>query len=641
MRRVAAFALLCTSWILIFSVGWKWAEISDSLGVFKQHGTLYYKQLYDTAMNYTQVLMLRAEEMEAPPAPRAPWAPRSPRAPRAPRAPKAPRAPPAPGAPGAPDAPGAPPASAAVETPRSSRRVPLPPGVFPLGQGGGDNSTWTQSLAQVAAPGDVLVYTWTNHAMSDFLYNFLVNLKRLGITQFVIGALDSQTAAFCRQKAVVLDMAIPVLFLDAGLPSDEFGWNGPAFKMMAKYKFESVVQMLQAGYGVFVSDTDVNFIQNPLLDLSRYPEPDILVSTDALNRAPQQQLVHSAMNIGIMEFRARPVVAEFVRSFYNTMVNDAGFGKTLWDQDLFNQMARKKMNEGALKIEVLDPVQYCNGQVMFSQQLPRRLNLTGVAVHCTFQFSAAAGKRHRLREFQFWLADELDYYDVPVLTYSHHPSYELIMNSTRSIEDHFNLVNFQLAGFREAWGIAQALGRKLVMNPFMSGFDRTWFPAFTSSQNMFPGSNSITVGNPLVVPADHILNLEKMNADGSLQSLREYSFMTNPKLPQRMHTDVAHISFDTPTGIQTGLKSAELKERLKKYERTSVLHFTSMPANAFGGFSESGEQDKFVDLIKHAGSIFCCEVGKTHAHYDLQWDKQPHTDKHGRVFEQWKVMYGP
>jgi len=383
------------SHIVLFSLGFNYGELAEHVGALKQQSAVYYTALADAAMqslNYTQTLLMQASIASA--AANATQLPRRaalplgmppyPPAPRAPRAPPAPRAPKAPKAPGAPRAPGAPPAVAAA-VPVTKRRAVLPAGLFPLGQGGSDNATWTANLAEFASPGDVLVYTWTNHAMSDFLYNFLVNLKRLGITQFVIGALDSQTAAFCRQKAITLDMAIPVLFLDAGLPTDEFGWNGPAFKMMARYKFESVVQMLQAGYGVFVSDTDVNFIQNPLLDLLRYPEPDILVSSDALNRMPASDLVHSVMNIGIMEFRPRPIVSEFVRNFYETMVNDPGFGKTLWDQDLFNKMAKQKLAEGQLKVQVLDPVQYCNGQVMYSQNLPRRLNLTGIALHQTFQ----------------------------------------------------------------------------------------------------------------------------------------------------------------------------------------------------------------------------------------------------------------
>jgi hypothetical protein len=209
------------------------------------------------------------------------------------------------------------------------------------------------------------------------------------------------------------------------------------------------------------------------------------------------------------------------------------------------------------------------------------------------------------------------------------------------VENHFDLINFQLAGFREAWGISQALGRKLVLNPIISGFDRTWFPAFSSTNNMFPGSNPMTIGHPLVVPADHILNLEKMGNDGTLRDLREYSFMTNPKLPQRMHTDVAHVTFGgTDDVIAVGLKSNELKEKLKKFESTKVIHFTNMPSNAFGGFSDQGEQNRYMDFMKHAGSIFCCELGKTHIHYDLLWDT-PHTDKHGRRYETWKVLYGP
>jgi hypothetical protein len=356
-----------------------------------------------------------------------------------------------------------------------------------------------------------------------------------------------------------------------------------------------------------------------------------------------------------MLFRPRPQTAAFVKDFYETMVNDPGFGTTLWDQDLFNKMAKRGAdhssnrdkdwlltNDGAVKVQILDVVDYSNGQVMYCQQLPMRLNKTGIAVHNTFQFGGSPGKRSRFREFRFWLADPPEYYNVPVLTYTFMPAKRLIEAGPNSAKDHFALVNPQLTALRQAWGLARALGRRLVLPRFIAGLDRAWFPSFYGKgTGQFPGSDPLFT-LPFNPPSDHILDYEMMERLGLLDEVREFSFLQNPKVPAEHHHDIVHVDWTAsaaPGAALLGSKSDAILASLGELNSARVLHFTSMPPGAYGGHSDAQQEAQFVDHMRGMGGIWCCEQ-PGHVWYDLLWDVGPHKDRHGRDRDEWKITYG-
>jgi hypothetical protein len=214
-------------------------------------------------------------------------------------------------------------------------------------------------------------------------------------------------------------MVIPVLSLNAGLQTGDYGWNSPAFKRMAKYKFQAVQQLLSRGIDVIVADTDTAWVRNPLPALAALPVPDILTSTDVLRRMPLREQLHSTLNIGIMLFRARPGAIAFVTTFYEEMVNDPAFGtgNAEWDQARFNRMVREGMVlgpitqdwvdgwQGKVKVQALDIMDFPNGHVYFAQRLPQTLNRVPYIVHATFQYGGTPGKRHRFREWRLWKSD--------------------------------------------------------------------------------------------------------------------------------------------------------------------------------------------------------------------------------------------
>ena len=105
-------------------------------------------------------------------------------------------------------------ARSAEVAPAITRKQPLPRGsVYNLGYG--NQTRWTDGMSAFADPGDEILYTWANLHVSDFLLNYLHQIKRFGITKFVIGALDEPTFVFLEEKARELDIPIPSLRLDA------------------------------------------------------------------------------------------------------------------------------------------------------------------------------------------------------------------------------------------------------------------------------------------------------------------------------------------------------------------------------------------------------------------------------------------
>jgi hypothetical protein len=404
----------------------------------------------------------------------------------------------------------------------------------------------------------------------------------------------------------------------------------------AKSKFQSVQQMQSSGFDVVVVDSDVAWLRDPLPFFRQNVAPDIMVSTDILQRMPLDQQFHGTLNIGIMLFRARKPAIDFVTQFYEDLVNDPNFGtdKSEWDQARFGRMAREW--SGRVSFQALDVLDFCNGHVYHTQHLPQKLNHTPYMVHNTFQYSSTPGKRHRFREAALWLADDDAWYDPPggLLVYEHVASPALFEPPT--VESHFRLMNAQLVQFRTAWALARALNRTLVMPRLLCGFDRAWF----AHTGVFPGSDPLFT-LPFYCPADHVFDLESWARLGVLNQLRESSLMDNPRTPASVRNSVATVSFVFNPLAQVELPAKvtadALRRRLAPFADRKVVHFYALPDDVFDDWD-----DQFEDIMRQSSSIWCCSPGHNpgHIHYDLLWDR-PHTDRHGRRYDTWEIRYGP
>lgn len=544
------------------------------------------------------------------------------------------------------------------------------------------NYALDKELVEHVARDNTVLVTWANFHYLDFAENWVEKVRACGITNYLVGAMDEEMLVALHKRG------IQTFSMSSGTPTSDFGWGTKTFFKMGQEKIQLIQTFLTMGFTTFITDIDTAIMRNPFPLFARYPEADILVSSDGLRETDLQSdgealevpaLAGAAANIGIMFFK--PPALGLVKEWVDLIMKDSSY----WDQNAFNDLFRKgitwqdvgkrlfKGYNGQLTLGILPVSTFSSGHTFYVQRMYERLKAKPYIVHNTFQFSGTLGKRNRFREFMLW-TDPPEYYDPPggLLTYDAKVPKELLLAASGTEASplmhpakdrltkegtlgHFRLMNWQLTRLRNAMGVATALGRTLVMPEMHCGMDRWWAP----HNGIIPGSGLET---PFVCPLDHVLDLEQMDRMdkdpgvwGPPLSYREYSLLRNPAVPSavkesqgivQLCKESECISGSADAAIPFGLKSEELKKALEPLKSKKVLHFSTMEG-VFGGFTAAADQEKFEGRIKQLASIWCCIHPPPrvpgHIWYDLLWDLPGgHTDKHNRHFNAtWVPILGP
>ena len=445
----------------------------------------------------------------------------------------------------------------------------------------------TRALIREVAVDDVVIVTWANHHYRDFAQFWVARLRALNLTNFMVGAMDEELYAYLVSDGVPT-WHMGSKGIDSKAVKRDFGWGSKNFHKMGRDKIRLIRDFTHAGVDVLISDIDVAWLRDPIPLFRRYPQADILVSTDQLTSEillhPARQRphlspdgeglefhpCHAAMNIGMMWFRG----TEGSRAITEAWVRRIEANDDVWDQNAFNDLIREggACGEtpdgtgialgygGRVRVGVLPVAQFSNGHTFHVQRTHTEIGLDPYAVHNTFQFGGTPGKRHRMREANAWLGDSAaGYFDAPdgsgdvgrFLSYAPKIPAGVDLNLFRArsypaarddtfpafetsddplVALHASLVETQLRQARAAAAIARALDRVLILPPFLCGLDRVWFPHF----GRFPGSQFQL---PFVCPLDHVVAVENM--DASL--VREHSFLSHPELPEDVRRSVAVV----------------------------------------------------------------------------------------------------
>ncbi|EPS61907.1 hypothetical protein M569_12886, partial [Genlisea aurea] len=134
----------------------------------------------------------------------------------------------------------------------------------------------TKELVQKRVKNNIIVVTFGNLAFMDFILNWVKHLTDMGIDNLIVGALDSKVLKALYWKG------IPVFDMDIQLDSDDFGWGTQKFNKMGREKVSLINALLPFGFEILMSDSDTVWLKNPLPYLARYPEADLLTSTDQI-----------------------------------------------------------------------------------------------------------------------------------------------------------------------------------------------------------------------------------------------------------------------------------------------------------------------------------------------------------------------
>lgn len=116
-----------------------------------------------------------------------------------------------------------------------------------------------------------LIVALANSNVKEMLEVWFTNIKRVGILNYLVVALDEDIAKFCEANSV------PVYKRDPDKDVDSVGRTG-GNHAVSGLKFRILREFLQLGYSVLLSDVDIVYLQNPFNHL--YRDSDVESMTD-------------------------------------------------------------------------------------------------------------------------------------------------------------------------------------------------------------------------------------------------------------------------------------------------------------------------------------------------------------------------
>lgn len=135
------------------------------------------------------------------------------------------------------------------------------------------NPTLSKILEKVAVRKELIV-ALANSNVREMLKFWVDNIKRVGVPNFLVVALDDETELFCKSNDV------PVYRRPPDENVDSIGKTG-GNHAVSGLKFNILREFLQLGYSVLLSDIDIVYLQNPFDHLFR--DSDVESMSDGHN----------------------------------------------------------------------------------------------------------------------------------------------------------------------------------------------------------------------------------------------------------------------------------------------------------------------------------------------------------------------
>ncbi|KAH6816903.1 Nucleotide-diphospho-sugar transferase family protein [Perilla frutescens var. frutescens] len=135
------------------------------------------------------------------------------------------------------------------------------------------NPRLAKILTEVAVRKEIIV-ALANSNVKSMLELWFTNIKKVGIPNYLVVALDDEILEFCKANDV------PVYQRDRDESIDSIG-KGGGNHAVSGLKFRILREFLQLGYSVLLSDVDIVFLQNPFNHLHR--DSDVESMSDGHN----------------------------------------------------------------------------------------------------------------------------------------------------------------------------------------------------------------------------------------------------------------------------------------------------------------------------------------------------------------------
>lgn len=235
------------------------------------------------------------------------------------------------------------------------------------------NPRLANMLQKVAIRGELIV-TLANSNVKEALEIWFTNIKRVGISNYLVIALDDPIADFCQLNSV------PVFKRDPDEGIDSIGKTSNVFAVSG-LKFRILREFLQLGYSVLLSDVDIIYLQNPFDSI--YRDADVESMTDGQDnntaygyndifRDPSMgwsQDVHTrriwVYNSGFFYMRPTTASIELLDRVTDTLSHNPQY----WDQAVFNEYLFHPSHPGYDGLHIskrtMDFYLFMNSKVLF------------------------------------------------------------------------------------------------------------------------------------------------------------------------------------------------------------------------------------------------------------------------------------
>jgi beta-arabinofuranosyltransferase len=214
-----------------------------------------------------------------------------------------------------------------------------------------------RSVAEKVVRNNTIIISAVTFAYRIFLMNWVCNLRELGITNFVVAALDVDMYKYGYVRGIPTYHESSVFDNDASLTDAAYGTD--SFKKITKAKSKVVLRFLKEGYNVLWSDCDVIFFKNPLAYLWSV-KGDLVIQSNAPDG--ESSNARRRLNSGFyLAFATPHMVTAFERILLYALKS------SMSEQPCFYDILCGKLGEHAVGHEA------CNGQGVDVKVLDRAL----------------------------------------------------------------------------------------------------------------------------------------------------------------------------------------------------------------------------------------------------------------------------
>ena len=161
----------------------------------------------------------------------------------------------------------------------------------------------SQRAQLVAGSSKQIMLTFSNKIRLDFVTSWVHHVRRLGMTNYLVGATDAASLEAMKKDKV------QCFLMQTTMPQGEWAWGSRSFKALGPHKIEMIYKSLTWGLEVVITDSDAFILRDPFPFMARWPDAGFLTTSDHLgNTTGGQGLenhngIHTAFNIGYMFFR--------------------------------------------------------------------------------------------------------------------------------------------------------------------------------------------------------------------------------------------------------------------------------------------------------------------------------------------------